>query len=341
MSYFSDDLLRELYEDVKLARQYDRRAVSLQRQGRMGTYPPMYGHEGAQVASTHALDDSDWLFPSYRENGAVITRGVDISRNLMNWMGHPAGKSYSEVENVFPLANPIATQLPHATGVAWASKLAGDELAALCHFGDGATSEGDFHEAMNFAGVFDVPAVFFCNNNQWAISVPRERQTASATIAQKAAAYGFDGVRVDGMDPLAVYVVTHDALAKAKRSDGTEPRPTLIEAELYRLGAHSTSDDPGVYRDESQTEAWKEKDPLSRLESFLRRTGRIDDEAIDAIEAKNRRRIDDAIDVAEAFESTPDEIFEEVYEELTSRLEAQSTELSDLLEQLDFPDTDH
>ncbi|WP_440990764.1 pyruvate dehydrogenase (acetyl-transferring) E1 component subunit alpha [Haloarchaeobius baliensis] len=329
----SDGELRDLYEDLKLARRFDRKAVSLQRQGRMGTYPPIYGQEGAQVASVHALDDEDWLFPSYRENGAMLARGAPMAANLEYWMGSESGNASLADRNVFPVANPIATQVPHAVGHGWASRLDGDTRVSLVHFGDGATSEGDFHEGMNFAGVFDAPVVFFCNNNQWAISVPRERQTASETIAQKATAYGFDGVRVDGMDPLAVYEVTRDAVDGARDPLDGETRPTLIEAIQYRLGAHSTSDDPGVYRDEERTEEWKRYDPVPRLESFMLESGRIDEAGVDAVEADIDERIEAAVREAESFEPDPDNIFEHTYAGRPPKLDRQREHLRQLREQ--------
>ncbi len=251
-----DEELIEIYHQMRLARHFDQRAVSLQRQGRMGTYPPLSGQEGAQIASAHALDEDDWLFPSYREHGAGLVRGLSLERTLLYWMGHEEGNAIPEGANIFTVAVPIASQIPHAVGHAWAAKLKGDDTAAICYFGDGATSEGDFHEGLNFAGVFDTPNVFFCNNNQWAISVPRERQTASETLAQKATAYGFEGVQVDGMDPLAVYKVTREAVEKSKSPDEGELRPTLIEAVQYRFGAHTTADDPSVYREDDEVEEW-------------------------------------------------------------------------------------
>ncbi|QLD89693.1 pyruvate dehydrogenase (acetyl-transferring) E1 component subunit alpha [Natronomonas salina] len=336
----ADEELVEMYRQMRLARHFDQRAVSLQRQGRMGTYPPLSGQEAAQIGSATALADDDWMFPSYREHGAAYARGLDLHQTLRLWMGDERGNSLEGL-NIFPVAVPIATQILHATGAAWASDLQGEsDEAFLCYFGDGATSEGDFHEGLNFAGVFDVPAVFFCNNNQWAISVPRERQSASATLAQKAHAYGFEGVLVDGMDPLAVYQVTHEALEKAKHPDpasddapGRATRPTLIEAIQYRFGAHTTADDPSVYRDDDEVERWKAKDPIPRLESYLRDRGLLDDERVDAVGQSVEDEVAEAISEAESIERPdPSDMFEHVYEEMPQRLREQREYLEQLRE---------
>ncbi|QLG28246.1 pyruvate dehydrogenase (acetyl-transferring) E1 component subunit alpha [Halorarum halophilum] len=331
-----DDELVEMYRNMKLARHFDTRAVSLQRQGRMGTYPPLSGQEGAQVGSAMALAEDDWMIPSYREHAAALVRGFGLTRTLRYWMGDERGNAPPEDANIFTVAVPIASQIPHATGMAWADKLkhgGNPENAYICYFGDGATSQGDFHEGLNFAGVFDTPNVFFCNNNQWAISVPRERQTASETLAQKAVAYGFEGVQVDGMDPLAVYKVTSEALEKAKSPAEGELRPTLIEAVQYRYGAHTTADDPSVYREDDEVERWKAKDPIPRMEKFLRNQGILDDERVDAIRESVEEEVAAAIEEAESsVRPDPSTMFDHVFEEMPSELAEQAEELAALRE---------
>jgi pyruvate dehydrogenase E1 component alpha subunit len=327
----ADETLLAIYEDMRLARVFDERAVSLQRQGRISTYAPLRGHEAAQVGSAHALDDDDWCYPTYRDHAAKFVRGMDLGRMLQSMRGHGDGYRVADGVNVMPEYIPIATQVPQAVGSAWAASLQGRDDVTLCYLGDGATSEGDFHEGLNFAGVFDTPNVFFCTNNQWAISVPRERQTASETLAEKAHAYGFQGVQVDGTDPLAVYEVTRRAVDKARDPGPDERRPTLIEAVTYRMGAHSTADDPSAYRD-GVPEEWRDRDPLDRYESFLRAYGLLDDERVDAVEARARERVDAAVDRAEAADDDPDAMFEHVYAEPTPDLERQRAELDRLRE---------
>ncbi|SEW16066.1 pyruvate dehydrogenase (acetyl-transferring) E1 component subunit alpha [Natrinema salifodinae] len=329
------ETLRSMYRDMRFSRRFDERMINLQRQGRLGTYASLAGQEGSQIGSTYALADDDMLSFQYREHGALVARGLPWEY-LLYWMGHEDGNAALAELDVFPLNISIAGHLPHAVGWSWAAKLNGDERASVVHFGDGATSEGDFHEAMNFAGVFDTPTVFFCNNNQWAISIPRERQTASATIAQKAEAYGFAGVQVDGMDPLATYVVTAAAREKALEpngdggGDGDRLRPTLIEAVQYRYGAHTTADDPSVYRDDAEVERWREKDPIDRFEAYLRDRDVLDDERIEAIESEIDETLATLVDRAEDVDGDPAELFEHTYAEPTPRLEEQRAYLDDL-----------
>jgi pyruvate dehydrogenase E1 component alpha subunit len=336
----ADDRMRELYRDMRLARHFDKRMISLQRQGRLGTYASMAGQEGSQFGSMYALDSDDWVVYQYREHGSVIDRG-GLAEYIQYWMGYEEGNAELTKHNIAPLNIGVGAHLPHAVGMAWGSKLQGDGAAVVCHFGDGATSQGDFHEAANFAGVFDVPAIFVCNNNQWAISVPAEAQTASETFAQKADAYGFPGVRVDGMDPLATFEVLTRALERAKDPDGTPPegasgratRPTLVEAVQYRFGAHTTADDPSVYRDDEEVERWKRWDPIPRLERYLSDRGTLDDEAIDAIETEVSETVAEAIDRATDIEADPDDLFADAYAELPDRLEDQRAYLRRLREE--------
>ncbi|WP_254531802.1 pyruvate dehydrogenase (acetyl-transferring) E1 component subunit alpha [Natrinema gelatinilyticum] len=325
------ETLRSMYRDMRFCRRFDERMISLQRQGRLGTYASLAGQEGSQIGSTYALASDDMLSFQYREHGAIVARGAPWEY-LLYWMGHEDGNAALADIDVFPLNISIGSHLPHAVGWSWAAKLNDDENVTVVHFGDGSTSEGDFHEAMNIAGVFDTPTLFFCNNNQWAISVPRERQTASVTIAQKARAYGFAGVQVDGMDPLATYVVTSAARENALESNSDRPRPTLIEAVQYRYGAHTTADDPDVYRDETEVERWRQRDPIDRFEAYLRNRDVLDDDRIGAIETEIAAVVATLVDRAEAVDADPAEMFEHTYAEPTPRLEEQRDYLEALRE---------
>ncbi|WP_435073112.1 thiamine pyrophosphate-dependent dehydrogenase E1 component subunit alpha [Halorubrum sp. HHNYT27] len=330
----SDEQFRAIYRDLVVTRRFDERAVSLQRQGRIGTYAPCAGQEGSAVGSTHALADDDLISYQYREHGAVVVRDL-LSEYLPYWMGHESGTEAIAEGNVFPLNIGIAAHLPHAVGAAWAFDYRDEDRVVAAHFGDGATSEGDFHEAMNFAGVFDAPTLFCCHNNGWAISIPESRQTASDTFAQKAAAYGFEGVRVDGMDPLASYAVTREAAARARGTadrdesgdDSNAPRPALIEFVEYRFGAHTTADDPTAYRDPDDVDPWRALDPIDRMESFLRETGRIDDEDVAAIRETADEVVADAIDFAESVEADPSDMFDYAYDDLPIEIRRQRDEL--------------
>jgi len=327
----SDEGFRAIYRDLVTTRRFDERAVSLQRQGRIGTYAPCAGQEGSAVGSTHALADRDLISYQYREHGAVVVRDL-LSEYLPYWMGHESGTEAIADGNVFPLNIGIAAHLPHAVGAAWAFDYRDEDRVVAAHFGGGATSEGDFHEAMNFAGVFDTPTLFCCHANGWAISIPEADQTASDTFAEKAAAYGFEGVRVDGMDPLASYAVTRAAAERARGvgsgdASANDPRPALIEFVEYRFGAHTTADDPTAYRDPNDVDPWRALDPVDRMERFLRETGRIDDEGVAAVRAEADEVVADAIDVAESVDPDPSDMFDHAYADLPPEIRRQRDDL--------------
>src|SRR5256886_5809147 len=265
--------LKRLYRAMLLARRLDERMIRLQRQGRIGTLAPIKGQEASQVGSVLTLRRSDWMVPSFRETAAMRWRGWRIEKLLKFFAGYLEGGQPDEGQNDLPITIPVATQLPHAVGLAYAAQYRGDDVVVMAYCGDGATSEGDFHEALNFAGVWSVPVVFLIQNNQWAISVPLKKQTHSRTIAQKALAYGVPGLQVDGNDVLAVYAASREAVARAREGNG----PTLIECVTYRLGVHTTADDPTKYRSEEEVREWERKDPLTRFVEYLRKKNLLED----------------------------------------------------------------
>jgi pyruvate dehydrogenase E1 component alpha subunit len=312
----SPDQLARLYRAMQLGRRLDERMVRLQRQGRIGTFAPIKGQEAAQVGSVACLRPQDWMVPSFRETAAMLWRGWPIETLLRLFAGHIEGSQPPARMNDLPICIPVATQLPHAVGLAYAAQYRGDDAVVMAYFGDGATSEGDFHEACNFAGVWHVPVVFVCQNNQWAISVPLKKQTHSRTIAQKALAYGFPGIQVDGNDVLAVYAATKEAVERARDGDG----PTLIECVTYRLAMHTTADDPTKYRQPEEVAEWERKDPLTRFTAYLRKKGI----AIDGIEADVDAEIAEAIKRFEALPAPdPLTMFDHVYGEMPPHLRAQ------------------
>jgi len=328
---------RALYIDMVRTRRFDERALALQRRGWMSGWPPYRGQEASQVGAAHAMADADWLFPTYRSNAMQIARGVPMSDILLFRRGSPEYTSDHDVPN-FPQAVPIATQIVHAAGAGMAMNYADADDAVLCYFGDGATSEGDFHEGLNFAGVFDTPTVFFCENNNWAISLPRRKQTASETIAQKAIAYGFEGVQVDGNDPVAVYETVTAALESAR--DG---EPVLVESLTYRQGAHTTSDDPSKYRDiEEELPEWRTADPVERFESYLREQGVVNDAFVDRVYEEANEELADAVEEAEGVESEgPDAVFDTLYADLPPGLASQKAWLQSFLETHDVQEIEH
>ena len=258
--------LLDLYRSLILLRTYDERSVVYHRQGRIGTYAIFWNHEAMQAGSVHALADDDWIFPSYRESAIGLLRGMPAATVLSWWRGHPAGWWNPADYNVASICVPIATHVPHAAGLAWGKKLRGESTIAIAYFGDGATSEGAFHEGANFAAVTQAPLVLFCNNNQWAISTPLSAQTRAETLADKAAGYGMPGVRVDGGDVLAVYEATREAVERARSGGG----PTFIEAVTYRAAPHATADDPKAYIDLERVEEEKQNECVGRYERYLR-----------------------------------------------------------------------
>jgi pyruvate dehydrogenase E1 component alpha subunit len=327
-----DDELRRIYRGMLLIRTMDERLLALQRQGRIGFYGEARGQEGAVIGAAAALGPRDWIVPALREAGAGIYRGLPLRAYVAQIFGnandvakgrqlpcHPGTRAAHFVT----MSSCIATQLPHAVGMAWAAKLRGDDVVVLGCLGDGASSEEDFHVAANFAGVYGVPVVFLCQNNQWAISTPSTVQTAAPTFAIKAVAYGFPGVRCDGNDVLAVYATVSEAVERARRGGG----PTLVEALTYRVSAHSSSDDPTRYRDERVTEQWRGKDPIARFRTFLLAQGLIDAAFDERLRAELDGEVREAIAREEhvgapALESLVEDVFADVPPHLREQLDA-------------------
>src|SRR5947209_13062642 len=313
--------LKRLYRAMLLGRRLDERMVRLQRQGRIGTFAPLKGREASQLGSVCTLRESDWMVPSFRETAAMLWRGWPIEKLLMTFAGQLEGGQPAPEQHDLPITIPVGTQLPHAVGLAYAAQYRGDDAVVMAYCGDGATSEGDFHEALNFAGVWHVPIVFVVQNNQWAISVPLKKQTHSRTLAQKALAYGFPGIQVDGNDVLAVYAASREAVDRARAGEG----PTLIECVTYRLGVHTTADDPTKYRATEEVAAWEKKDPLTRFTAYLKKKRPLDDGL--------EQRVDEEIaEAVRRFEATPPPdpltVFDHVYAEMPPHLRAQRDDLA-------------
>jgi pyruvate dehydrogenase E1 component alpha subunit len=292
----SETDLIELYRGLILLRTYDERSLVYHRQGRIGTYAIFWNHEAMQAGAVYALERDDWIFPSYRESAIGLLRGMPAGVILQWWRGHPSGWWNPRDYNVASICVPIGTHVPHAAGLAWGKRLRGESACAIVFFGDGATSEGSFHEGANFAAVMRAPLVLFCNNNQWAISTPLEAQTKAETLADKAAGYGMPGVRVDGADVLAVYEATRDAVARARAGEG----PTFIEAVTYRTAPHATADDPRAYVDLERVEEEKKTECVGRYEGYLRRLGVLRDDLADQIRAEAADVMRKGITAAEA-----------------------------------------
>jgi pyruvate dehydrogenase E1 component alpha subunit len=308
---FGDQRMQELHRDMVLLRIFDERAVLYQRQGRIGTYPIAWGHEAIQAGAHLALDPAkDWAFPSYRESALGILRGLDPATVLALWRGHPSGWWNPLEYRLGGVSVPIGSHIAHATGAAWGMKAKGEDGCAVVFFGDGATSEGSFHEGVNIGAVMEAPVVFVCNNNGWAISTPLGRQSRAAALADKAIGYGIPGMRVDGRDALAVFDAVRAAVARAREGGG----PTFVEAVHYRPAAHGTADDPALYRDDREAEAARRDDCLARLEGYMRRRGLLDDERAEAVRAAATARIKQAMRVVESLpDPDPALIFDTTY----------------------------
>ena len=322
-----------LYEQMVQVREFDRRMLMLQRQGRIGFYGPILGQEAATVGSTAAMEARDWVFPALREGAAAMMRGLPLEEAIHQLIGNgkdrckgrqmPCHYTYKE-GNYYGMSSVIGTQISHAVGAAMAAKTRGDDVVVLGYMGDGATSANDFHCGMNFAAVYRAPCILFCQNNQWAISVPISKQSASETIAQKGEAYGMPSVRVDGNDILAVYSVTKAAVERARNGEG----PTFIEAVTYRRLGHSSSDDPTKYRDESEVKAWEQKDPVDRFRKFLIARGLWDDTKETALKERIAKAVNDAIAAAEDVGPPADEtLVTDVYAQVTPQLKEQLAEV--------------
>jgi pyruvate dehydrogenase E1 component alpha subunit len=324
------EVLLKLHDTLLLARRFDERLLDLQRQGRIGTFPPIKGQEAAHLGAAARLRPTDWMVPSFRETAAELWRGRTLENIIIAGNGYDEAGLAAPESRTLPKAVPVGSQIPHAVGLAWAAKYRGTEEVVMAFFGDGATSEGDFHEGLNFAAVFGVPAVFVCQNNQWAISVPLKRQTRARTLAQKAVAYGIPGIQVDGNDLLAVYAAAGEAVDRARSGGG----PTLIECVTYRLAMHTTADDPKRYRSAEEVAAWEERDPLPRFQRYLMEKGLLTEEMLESMHSRVMEKIQAAVERAEEQMQSlgdPLQMFDHLYGELPPYLQIQKEELAQAL----------
>lgn len=329
MPKLSNDDIKKMYRCMVLSRLFNDKILKLQRQGRLGTLASLRGQEAAQIGSAYALQSEDMMFPSFREHGVFLTRGLPMSGLLTAMAGDERGQKIPDGSPNFMMSVPVGTHLLHAVGFAWGMKMKKRKTATIVYFGDGATSEGDFHEALNFAGTFQAPVVFLNQNNQWAISVPRTRQSHSETLAQKAIAYGFSGIQVDGNDVFAVYRATKDALDKARKGGG----PTFIEAYTYRLDDHTTADAAIRYRDAKDVDAWTKKDPVGRLRRYMEKRRIWSKKDEEKMVAACTQDVEKAVAEAEGIPPPdPMEMFAYMYAEPTWVLKDEMGELRDIME---------
>ncbi len=319
--------LKEMFQKMIFTREFDRRCLALQRQGRMGTFASSLGQEAISVGSALAMSSQDWAAPSFREQGLYLSRGIPAHLLLLFFMGNEEGNRLPKEKKILPYCIPCASQTLHAVGLALGATLKEEPGAVLTYLGDGATSEGDFHEAMNMASIFQLPVIFICQNNQWAISTPVSRQFHGKHLAQRALAYGMPGIQVDGNDVLAVYQATQQALSLAKAGQG----PSFLECLTYRMEAHTTSDDPSRYRDTKEQDFWKSLDPIDRFEKYLIRQGLLQNGDRKKIENECSELLKQEIATAEAINQrlNPDEMFAYLYAHFPETLRPQRVELSE------------
>ncbi len=327
--------LVEMYRVMKLARQVDERALKLQRQGRIGTFAPSIGQEAASAGAVFAMEPKDWLVSAFRELAGWLARGMPVESFFLYYNGYEEANLYAKERRILPISIIVGSQLPHAVGLGYALQYRNEENTAVVAFmGDGATSQGDFHEALNLAGLWKAPVVFVCQNNHWAISIPVSKQSASRTLAQKAIAYDITGVQVDGNDILGMYVATRQALERAKNGEG----PTFIEAVTYRTMMHTTSDDPNRYRSEKEVTSWWNRDPIPRFRKYLQGKGLWDEAQETRLGQELDGQIEQAVGRFEAFRpEMPDAPFEHVFGTRHAVIEAQRREF---LRQLNPEDSD-
>ena len=321
------DVLLKLHRFMVLARKFDERLLNLQRQGRIGTFPPIKGQEAAQLGTIAHLRANDWMVPAFRETAAELWRGKSLESIIIYNNGFAEGIDIPEDRNDLPISVPVGSQIIHAVGLGWAAKYRQKDDVAMTFFGDGATSEGDFHEGLNFAAVFQAPVVFVCQNNHWAISMPLSKQTRSKTLAQKALAYGMPGIQVDGNDILAVFAAAQEAVQRARSGDG----PTLIECVTYRLMMHTTADDPRRYRTDEEVEKWSKRDPLPRFQKYLMDKGLLSGDKLNEIESEIMEEIQAAVEGAEkqmAAFGDPMDMFDHAYAEMPPYLKEQKADLA-------------
>ncbi|MAE43281.1 pyruvate dehydrogenase (acetyl-transferring) E1 component subunit alpha [Candidatus Woesearchaeota archaeon] len=324
MPKLTDKQIKELYELMILARTFDDKGFNLQRQGRMGSFLQFKGQEASQVGTAYALEDKDWMFPMYRSGAALIARKYPIHMIYLYYGGDERGLKCPNDQNNFPISIPVGTQISHAPGCAWASKLKKEKDVTMVYFGDGASSKADFHEGMNFAGVFQLPCIFVCENNQYAISVPRKKQTHAETIAQKAIAYGIRSIQVDGNDVFAVYKATKEAVDNARAGKG----PTLIETFTYRQADHSTSDDAKRYRTDKEMQEWLKKDPILRLEKYMKAKKLLDDKYKKEVANKTKEQVEKEVEKYENFPApSPEDIVKYTFAEMNQDLKEQFEEI--------------